>query len=521
MASKPLPPQLLARFQRLFRGRENSFGQWDAEKTFTASRPVEEKNWISHLQGKGPILGSVPIMQDNTCYWGAIDLDDDTVDHAALAELVEHAHLPLVVVRSKSGGAHLYLFLLDPTPAKLVKDKLTKWAAALKIKNPPYPTGAPHPIEVFPKQAKMTPEDNQRGNWLNLPYYGWEKSDRQAVLASGERLAFEPFLEHAEMSAISSMTLEATEPFIDTRFVDGPPCLKTLDMMGIPEGGRNMGLFNAGIYFKLVDQTEDRDSEKWKDHIKEYNQSGKIDPPMKDVEVKSIIRSLDSRDYQYKCEENPISAFCEKAACKKETYGITGFRKKKLASSMPEMKDLRKVTTDPPRWVLNVEAQDIELTTEDLMLMPRFRRAVLEKCSMVFPLMKQVEWDDELSKLLKDHTVIVAPEDAGVNGVFKYLFYAFLERRRNARNREDLLLGLPFQEGERVLFRSTDVISYLERKRFKDYDAPKVFMALRALGAGHTKLNIKGASVQIWFINPPKSEQTEEFSPIVNEEPEY
>lgn len=518
MAAKPLNTQLVTRLQRLFRGRENAFGQWVKDDVKTIERPVTEREWLTHLQGKGPILGIIPILQTNDCYFGAIDIDDESIGHAALAGIIEAAKLPLVVCRSKSGGAHLYLFLLDPAPAKLVKDKLTRWAAALKFKNPPYSNGSPHPIEVFPKQAKTGPQDT--GNWINLPYYGNGTTDRYAVTVEGEKLGLPEFLEYAEMRAISASTLEATEPDIDGRFKQGPPCLKSLDIVGFPEGSRNQGLFNVAIYLKLAD---DSGKDEWKEQLKEYNQSGKVDPPLKAVEIKSIIKSLEARDYQYKCDDNPISAFCEKAACKKEKFGISGFRRQKLANTMPEMSNLRKVTTDPPRWIVTVALQDIELTTEDLMLMPRFRKAVMEKCSFVFPLMKQHEWDDELSKLLKEYTIIVAPEDAGVNGVFKYLFYEFLQRRRNARTLEDLLNGLPFQQQdtERVMFRSTDVMQYMQRKGFKDYDMPKMFMALRALGAGHTKQNIKGAGVQLWFIEPPKEEQEEEFSPIAVEDPEF
>lgn len=518
MALKPLDPQFLSRFQRLFRGRENAFGQWVKDNVKTVGGKITEQQWLGHLAGKGPILGIVPILQTNECYFGVIDVDDETVNHAALAAIVEAAKLPLVVCRSKSGGAHLYLFLLDPAPAKLVKDKLTRWAAALKLKNPPYPNGSPHPIEIFPKQVKMTPEENQMGNWINLPYYGNGTTNRFAVNVEGEQLSLPDFLEYAEMKAISAMTLEATEADVDGRFKQGPPCLKALDLIGFPEGGRNQGLFNVGIYLKLADESG---HDAWKEQLHEYNKSGKVDPPLKDIEIRAIIKSLDARDYQYKCDDNPISAHCEKPQCKKEKFGIGGFRKKKLAGAMPEMGNLRKVTTDPPRWILTMENKDVELTTEDLMLVPRFRRAVMEKCSLVFPLLKQVEWDDELSKLLMEHTVIEAPDDAGVNGVFRYLFYDYLKRRRNARNLEDLLTGLPVEEGGKVFFRSMDLISFLERKRFKDYDAPQIFMALRTMGAGHTKKNVKGASLQLWFIEPPTHEQTEEFTPLSNEEPEF
>lgn len=509
MATKPAPA-VLNRLQRLFRGRENAFGQWKEGAIKTVESPITEKEWLTHLGGKGPILGIIPITETNDCYFGAIDVDDDTVNHAALAGIVEHARLPLVVCRSKSGGAHLYLFLLDPAPAKLVKEKLTRWAGALQLKNPPYKNGSPHPLEIFPKQIKLAPDVT--GNWINLPYYGNGSTQRYAVTADGTKLSITEFLDYAESKAISATTLEALEADVEGTFRQGPPCLKTLDMVGIPEGGRNMGMFNIGVYFKLSDP------ENWKERLKEYNSSGKIDPPLKGADIKALIRSLESKDYQYKCDDIPISPHCKKAECKKQKYGIGGFRLVKLAGSMPELGNLRKVMTDPPRWILSVNGSDVDLQTDDLMLIPRLRRAIMDKCSLVFPVMKQHEWDDQLSQLLQNHTVIEAPDDAGVSGVFQYLFRDFLRRRTNARTKDDLLGGLPFEEGGKVYFRSIDLIGFLERKKFREYDSSDVFITLRRLGAGHTKWNVKNQGLQLWFIETPSDDQDQDFEHVVVDE---
>jgi hypothetical protein len=311
------------------------------------------------------------------------------------------------------------------------------------------------------------------------------------------------------------MHLQGLEPDVVGTFKQGPPCLNTLDMLGIPEGGRNMGLFNIGIYFKLSDP------DNWEAKLREYNRSGKIDPPLKDADMKSIIRSLASKDYQYKCDDIPINAHCEKAKCKKERYGISGFRTAKLNGSMPKLENLRKILTDPPRWTLTINEQDVDLQTDDLMLIPRLRRCVMERCSIVFPVMKQHEWDHHLETLLADHTIVEAPEDAGVSGMFRYLFREFLARRRNARNREDLLSGLPYLESGKVFFRSMDLLAFLERKKFRDYDTSDVFIALRKLGAGHVKWNVKGQGLQLWYIEEPKDDQDEPFDAVVDESPEF
>jgi hypothetical protein len=400
----------------------------------------------------------------------------------------------------------------------LVRDKLLKWAAALKLKNPPYPNGQPHPIEVFPKQKAIAATDPGKGNWINLPYYGNGHTERYAVTETDDHLALEEFLTYAEERSVSAIEFEGIEPEIYEAFPEGPPCLNTLDATGgFPEGGRNMGMLAVGIFFKgSAEETGDD----WKQKIRDYNNSGKVEPPLKKQELEGIINSLNKREYAYKCDDIPIAPHCEKGTCKKRKYGVGMFRKKILDNAMPEMSNLRKVTTDPPRWLLNVASLDVDLQTEELMLVPRFRRAIMEKCSQIFPLLKQHEWDDQLSKLLRDLTVIEAPEDAGVSGQFKSLLAEFLMRRRNARKREDILNGLPVQEGEIVYFRSSDLTSFLDRKRFKDYDPSKVFTSLRSLGAGHTKWNLKGTGVQVWFIEPPK-DQDEDFDEVKSEEPEF
>ena len=76
--------------------------------------------------------------------WAAIDIDVNDIDHASLGKKVEDLGLPLVVCRSKSGGAHCYLFLQKPCPAKDVVDALRNWSAALG-----YPG-----VEIFPKQIR-------------------------------------------------------------------------------------------------------------------------------------------------------------------------------------------------------------------------------------------------------------------------------------------------------------------------------------------------------------------------------
>ena len=462
----------------------------------TYKKPATDQQWRDHLNGEGPFLGIVPVRQDNTCYFGAIDVDDDAIDHATVASLIQHAELPLLCCRSKSGGAHLYLFTSEPVPAVLMQTSLRKWASALGFSK----NHDDRPIEVFPKQAKLKPDDT--GNWINLPYYGAKTTNRYCVLADGTTLTLDQFLRLAMESRVSEAQLESIVPAAKGRFSDGPPCLQALDQLGYPEGTRNMGLYNIGIYFKLSDP------EHWQDAVHQYN-ADRLDPPLKKRDVDAVIKSLEQREYIYKCSDLPINPHCKKTACKKQTFGIDAFKTKKKLAQLPELTNLRKIMTDPPRWLVAVNGKDVDVLTEELMNCSQFRRVALERCSLIIPLLKGDTWDDLLQNLLKEHTEIIAPMDAGVMGQFRAIFGEFLLRRYNAMSLDDVLAGLPFQpDGETVVyFRALDLNAFLERRKFRSFDASKLFTVLREMGAGYRPVTIKGAKLQVWSVPVPDDEQ--------------
>ena len=66
-----------------------------------------------HLDGKDPALGIVPISSDNKCKWGCIDIDTYPFDHKKFIKkkLKEKKKIPIVLFRSKSGGAHCFIFI--------------------------------------------------------------------------------------------------------------------------------------------------------------------------------------------------------------------------------------------------------------------------------------------------------------------------------------------------------------------------------------------------------------------------
>jgi len=140
--------------------KKSSDGTKVKGKSFVKRESVTDKLWQDHLNGIEPSLGIIPIDENNKCRWGCIDVDKYNLNHKKLINLINNNQLPLTVCRSKSGGAHIFLFTTIPVEAKLLRDKLTAISAFLGFGS----------AEVFPKQIELKSEDDT-GNFLNLPYF--------------------------------------------------------------------------------------------------------------------------------------------------------------------------------------------------------------------------------------------------------------------------------------------------------------------------------------------------------------
>ena len=160
-------------YAKLFAGLKQAYGKFTQTselrddgkvggKVVTVSEQLTENRlkdlWQQHLDGKTSI-GIVPINEDNCCNWGAVDVDDFTIDLKKLAKRLHQMKLPLVLCRSKSGGAHIFLFVFDPVPAALMQKKLKDIAACLGYGQ----------AEIFPKQTKLLLERGDKGSALNMP----------------------------------------------------------------------------------------------------------------------------------------------------------------------------------------------------------------------------------------------------------------------------------------------------------------------------------------------------------------
>lgn len=460
----------------------------------TLKEPAPDSLWRSHLAGEGPFLGVIPITDDDTCYWGALDVDDPDTDHQALARQVSERGLPLTVCRSKSGGAHLYCFFIEPVPAADLVSKLKRWQLALKVKNPDG-----RPVEIFPKQTSLGA--GSVGNWINLPYYGGDDTNRFAVAADGHRLTLTEFLDVAEGQRLTHTQFKVKEPSFppsDPRFFDdGPPCLQKMVATGdgFSAGNRNQALYNVGIYLKV------RYPDTWESRIETFNDEV-LDPALERDEVDTIIRSLERKDYVYKCDDAPIVHFCQRAKCRKRRFGIEHFLEKHREEAFPDIVDFTKFETDPPYYTFTVNGKRVRIQgAGGLRNYERFSTTVFEQANYNLPILKYAHWHRKMNELLARMSIVEPPRDAGATGQLLQLTAEFLDLRRRSESRESLLLGKPYQEKGKIYFRSRDLLEFLDRKRFRLINAPSdVWSVLRVEGAGSTSFTVKDQEVYCWWL---------------------
>lgn len=453
----------------------------------------------SLIAESGSYLGTVPIREDNTCLFGVLDLDDDGVDLHELEAKVVAFKLPLVVCRSKSGGAHLYCFLRAPVDARVLVDALKKFRAVLGHER----NANGSPVEIFPKQVKLAP--GQTGNWINLPYYDHEHTNRYAV--TGQRvLGLSEFLAFADTRTTSEAgLLEWADPALGP-FKDGPICLQELHKQGCPDGGRNNTLLNVGIFYKVSQPGS------WQEALKEYN--GSIEAPVDERELAQIIRNLERHEYAYTCSNHPLENVCKKKPCKKQLYGISVFSKKKRLDSLPELSNLVKTKSDPPMYRVSVNGIVLECTLDQIYSPILFCRLVFERMNIRLVPPKEHEWAELMQQLTDSMTEEDASPDASKFGRLIGHLDVFLQTRFKSDSLDDVLLSKAAVDAtdKRVYFRGLDLLVFLDRRGFREYQPHEIYSKLtNHYGLKTSEKALKGATVALWSVPEPTNDQSEPF----------
>tara|TARA_R110000796_G_scaffold4085_1_gene15546 strand:+ start:2259 stop:3803 length:1545 start_codon:yes stop_codon:yes gene_type:complete len=485
------------KFAGIFDGLQQAYGTYRIDrkaqngkntgKATVLKQPRNDATWEGHLSGKGDAIGIIPINEDNNCKWGCIDIDQYPLDHLELVEKIRRMKIPLVVCRSKSGGAHCFLFTTDWISAKQMQDTLQHIAAEMGYGG----------CEIFPKQIKLFLERGDVGNFLNLPYYDAEEGLRYVIKDDGQSGTIEEFFALHETYAqdpdqIQSLTVAKEETNIIVK--DGPPCLQTLCSQKISEGGRNNGLFNVGVYLRKAFP------DSWESEILVYN-ARYFDPPLPLNEVNLVAKQLGKKDYAYKCKDAPICDYCNADLCKTRKYGI------EAAVSGATIANLRKYNSTPPVWFMDVNGQPLEMDTEALMNQAAFQRSCVEQLNFMPRSVSKQMWEGRINQLLTemsetDGAIVEVSQDASFAGQFYDHLEEFCTVMQQAENKEEIILRRPYtdEDEERTYFRLKDFTAYLHKNRFFEYKGHKIAQRLRDINGQSTVMKVAGKSVRVWGI---------------------
>ena len=500
------------KFKFIFEGLDIAYGQHQPNgaradgkqqgKSSVVRREVTDELWEKHLKGEGPSLGIIPIRADNTTKWGCIDIDDYPIDHHSLILKIRKLKLPLVHCKSKSGGAHIFLFMKNTIASKTMKNKLSAIAALLGQSK----------SEIFPKQSGIQPEKGDVGNFLNLPYYHARKTVRFAIKNNGEPATLKEF--YAMYDKYSVEDIDKVKVSVDDEAIkDGPPCLQALCDQGFPEGTRNNGLFNIGVYLRKFDPTN------WENLLEKYNQKY-MEPPLDHKEVTVVVSQLNKKDYNYKCKDQPIVSYCNSIICKLRKYGIDG---SDLAQALGE---LTKLDTKPPQWFLEIpndtpdeDDYKIQLSTEELQIQTKFQRRAMDVLTIMPPLMKTSDWQKLVNEKMKKAQITKVSSDGSVSGQFMAHLQEFCTDRAQAKNRGQILIRRPWTQDDTeakdyniTYFRLQDLHAYLIRQKFNHFsNTGQIIAEIQNIKGFRSEFfKIKGKGVNVWGI-PAFPKQDSEF----------
>ena len=273
------PNNDIERFELLFRGGNHCHGLYDKKYPndyITKPDMAEVTHYRDHLEGKISI-GIVPITVSGVAKFGVLDIDDHKkkgikkdFDYNKLLQKIKFLKLPLTVFKSKSGGAHCYMFLDKFYKAIDVRHIMKKFEYALG-----YERGY---LEIFPKQDKL--KKNEQGSFINIPYHGG--NSRVLLDFEGNELNTSAGLLYASKRVTNESNWSK---------------FKLLDHGKTQD--RNNRTFAATAFFK-------KHFDDWEDKTIEYNKLFN-DPPLPEKEITgTVISSNERKDYfEAELEEAP------------------------------------------------------------------------------------------------------------------------------------------------------------------------------------------------------------------------
>ena len=473
-------------------GRTNRNGKAEG-KSKIVREPLTEELVQGHIDGVHGV-GAIPINEESMCKWGALDIDVYDLDHKTLQNKIQKLELPLLHCRSKSGGAHLYLFLNEFEQAAAVRDYLTEMSIALGHSG----------CEIFPKQDTIIADRGDVGNFINMPYFNAELPQRYCFNDKVEAMELEEFLDAIDEKRVSLADLEAMKLSKPRElFPKGPPCLKHIFAEGPQSEPRNKLLFMTCKYCKLSNPDH------WQQQAEEYNRT-LFTTPLSSSEVSNTIRQHEKKDYGYTCKEEPFKSYCDPVVCAQQEFGIGSD-----APDAPQVGGLSIMLSEPRLYFMDVNGQRLQLNTEQLQNQTLWQRACMEQKNFMPPTMKPQKWQQTVNSLMQGATYLDVPEELTVAGEFKQHMHTYCTSHIRALAPEEMEMGKPWTDGGVTKFTLPGLMEFLHQRRFTGHTRAAIIQMIRDLGGDNTtqaitKRTPKGdvrSTLRCWWIPAFDDEQ--------------
>lgn len=466
-------------FSGLFRGNPNCYGvhipakkvvegEKAQGKSFTETKPITHEHYLKHLHGELSI-GVSPLDDNGNIRFGAIDIDVYPLDPKKYITILKRAGLPLVLFRTKSGGLHLYVFFSQDTSAIKAVPLLEAVRQVLAL---------PKDTEVFPKQKRLI--GTQTGNWINLPYYKAETTNRYAYDSDGNPLSLEDALDLCMASRVTLGDLEAIIQALP--LAQAPPCLQSLYMSGgAGKGERNAFLFNCATYLKA------RFGKDFGENLHLLNEH-LFDPLNYEELDTTIIASHNKQDYSYQCSNGILSSFCDKELCGYRKYG-------KGSGNISDLTfgQLTQVQSTEPYYIWMINDKEMMFYSEsDLMNQNKFRELCLRMLHKLPDKLMDKAWVQRLNRALDNIVIEEVDEldDLSTDSLWVNKVSEFFSRQTAIRPSQ-IEQGLIWHDtnDNRMHFKGAKLLEFLEGSGlFRNFTPTKHRKLIKKLGAIQSKL---------------------------------
>ena len=289
--------------------------------------------------------------------WGCIDVDPNSYKNYSqkkYVDIIKNYKLPLVAVKSKSGGLHIFVFFTEWADAEKVSEKLQKINDKYFLAQ-----------EVFPCNKA-----------LNMPYQNMNSSMEFAYDDDNNPVLIKRFVEIALTKRIKpedfyKLRIKDYEP--ESMWNTYAPCVQKLIQEKWEGNNRNNYLFNVLVLEMKKNSTL---AVKNLEEIGLNRNSEIFSNPLPRNEVSSLCKSVHKQGYEFQCppKHPEFGPICNKELCKSRRLGI--------GEAVPEIIDaFENITyiqdTKNVWYEFDFKGQHVMVTPEDMKDEKSFRVKLL------------------------------------------------------------------------------------------------------------------------------------------------